>query len=48
MLVTHLLATCGQRHSVRKNECEDRVYLFAQYIVTNIIVEIEYYFYISL
>jgi hypothetical protein len=37
-----LLAAAGQRHSVQTNECMDHVYFSAQYIGTNVTVEIVY------
>jgi hypothetical protein len=43
VLVAHLLAPAGQSHSVPKNEHDDQVYFFAQYIVTNITVEVVKY-----
>jgi hypothetical protein len=43
VLVAHLLAAAGQRHSLHKNGYDDRVYFFAQYILTNVIVEVGRY-----
>jgi hypothetical protein len=40
VLVAHLLVSAI--HSLHKNECEDHVYFFAQYIVTAIIVETDW------
>jgi hypothetical protein len=40
VMLTHLPATAGQRHSAHKNECEDCIYFFAKYIVTNIIIAV--------
>jgi hypothetical protein len=40
VLVEHLLPLAGQRHSEHKNECEGLVTFIAQYVVTNIIVEV--------
>jgi hypothetical protein len=40
LLVSRQLAPACQRHSAHKNECKDRVYLFAQYIVINIITDV--------
>jgi hypothetical protein len=35
--VAYLLAPTGQSHSVHRNQCDDQVYFFAQYIITTII-----------
>jgi hypothetical protein len=40
VLVTHQVAPPDQCHSVHKNESDDHVFLFPQYIVTNIVVKI--------
>jgi hypothetical protein len=43
VLLAHLLAPAGQRHSVHKNEYEDHIFFFTRDIATDIIVEVVEY-----
>jgi hypothetical protein len=44
-VVAHLLPPAAQHHSLQKNECEDHLDFFTQYIATHIIVELVKYVY---